>query len=833
MKTLILVALFFVGGVAHGQSIGRKFVPAAETASIEGNWALWHNPAGLAFMGGSETAVQYLYEWSARGDRHHGNANVAVNLWNSLTLAMGIGTQAAFSAKAKEQLGTDLQGIFGAAVNLLRYTSFGFSVLKSHNFLEEKSSPWLFTFGLQTRPWSFLSLGGHYEEISGGIFSAPNLVAGIAIRPYKEIFTIGLDGKWVPKGASWNDGFRTDPIFSLKTSYKGYQAAISAEIPGIKDGWSKPIFTVSLTANLAHLGLGISSVINTTDNNFAVGGDLRASTEEWPSVAEPSGLWVELTIDQNGNLESRPRSLADRFFSVEPSPLSVLALLRRLATDKTVSGVVLNFNGFGFGDARAQEWRDAILTLRKHKKAVVVYLDAPSERDYFIATAADKILMNKQATLSLHNFQANLVYFADLLKKIGVKAEAVVAGNYKTFPRQWTDARPQKEEIEVANNILNSFYETLLTEVVHARNISLDKVKSLFAQGQISATAARDAALVDEIIEPNDAVDTITDHGNLRVRFYRDYEGRKFKSQSWHANKKIVVIPIDDTLVDGRVAPGVFSSLFPVTGATDIVDEIEDAVDDADVLGIIIRIDSPGGDALAGHKIQHALVKAQKVKPVVTSMSDVAASAGYLIASGSSHILALPNTITGSIGVFSLMFSGEKLAEKIGVFSKELSPLKNPGPSVFHSLTPEERKEAQKIVDWYYQNFIQAVSDGLELDRSIVSKEADGRVWLGKEAFEKKLVNELGGFSEAIDAIRLLAYIPEDQAITIDIRAPGFVQQFSLTSGLVAFLKSPTIQELKPLVSLARPYLRSLEAYRLNGVPQARLPFDIERRQRD
>ena len=104
---------------------------------------------------------------------------------------------------------------------------------------------------------------------------------------------------------------------------------------------------------------------------------------------------------------------------------------------------------------------------------------------------------------------------------------------------------------------------------------------------------------------------------------------------------------------------------------------------------------------------------------------------------------------------------------------------------------------------------------------------------LGKEAFEKKLVNELGGFSEAIDAIRRLSDIPEDQALTIDIRAPGFIQQFSLTSSLLAFLKSPAKQELKPLVNLARPYLRSLEAYRLNGVPQARLPFDIERRRRD
>ena len=828
-----MLALCSTAGFGDDQIIGRRFVPVPQTASIEGNWALWHNPAGLAFMGGGEASLLYLYEWSELGNRHHGTANAAVNLWNTLTIAGGVGIRAAFSNKAKERLGTDLEGVLGAAVKLTKNGGFGVSVMKSHDFLMERSGPWLFSFGAQVRPWSFLSIGGFYEEVSKGIFSAPNLTAGVSIRPYKEIFTVGLDGKWVPKGPHWENGFRFDPIFSLKTSYKGYGAAISAEIPGITDGWSKPILLVSLNANFAHLGLGLLSHINSASNNFAVGGDMRFSSEEWPSVASPSNVWVNLTIDRDGNLEHRPRTFADRFFSLEPNPLSVLALLKRMELDKSIGGVVLNFNGFGFGDGRAQEWRDAILGLRRAKKMVVVYLDSPSERDYFIATAADRILMNKQASLSLRNFQANLVYFADMLNKIGVKAESVVAGTYKTAPRQFTNARPQKQEIEVANNILNSFYDTLIDESAKARKLDREKLRALFEQGELSATKAKEAGLVDAIVEPDGAIDAITDQGQIALPFYTDYEGRKFKQESWQADKRIAIIPITDSIVNGRIAPGLVSALIPATGADDIVDEIEDAVADEDVIGIIVRIDSPGGDGLAGHKIQHALSKAQKKKPVVASMSDVAASAGYLVAAGSDHILALPNTITGSIGVFSLMFSGETLANKIGVFAKELSPIKNPGPTLFRGLTGSERKEAQKIVDWYYQNFIQAVSDGLELDKEYVKENADGRVWLGKEAFEKKLVNELGGFAQAIDAMRELTKIPDSQPLTIDIRSPGFIQQFSLSAGLSSYFRTSAKQDLKPLVNLAKPYLRALEAYRLNGIPQARLPFDIERRRRD
>lgn len=827
MKKAFAILFLCATSFADGETIEKRYTPNAETASTVGNAALWHNPAGLAFMGGAESSIAYLHEWSKLGNRHHGGFSLSYNLWQFLTFASGINTQAAFSEDARHNLGTDLSGIFGMGLRLSRNFAFGLSFLKTYHFLHNQSSPVFVGFGFQARPWSFLSMGAHYEEVNEKFFGSPNITAGVAIRPYKEYVTIGLDTRFRAQGEEWRDGFRIDPILSLRTDICGYGAGINVEIPGLKDGFKKPIFGIALDINFAHLGLSLTSVINPHQNNYGVGTSIRASSDRWTSVMRPQGQWVELTIDNNGLIDRAHPSLAERLFSQTESPLAVLSLLRRIEADKSVGGVVLNINGMSFGDGRTQEWRDAILSLRAAQKTVVVYLDSPSERDYYIASAANKIMMNKQSSLSFRRFRATLVYFADLLEKIGVKADAITAGSYKTAPRTFTNSRPQKEEIEVANNILTNFYDRMITDVAASRNIERIKLTVAFDKGEISAIAAKDLGLVDEIIDADSALNTLAATDELTL--IAAYEKRTFKQNAWHEPRKIVVIPISNTIIDGRSAPGIFSSLFPVTGAKDIVEQIEIAQADPQVAGIIVRIDSPGGDPVASHRINEALVRAQKSKAVVASMGDVAASGGYLVAVGAKHIVAEHNTITGSIGVFSLMFSAEKLASRIGVNSLELSPIKNPGPSLLRSISESERAEAQRITNWYYDNFIQAVSAGLTIEKDDVRKVAEGRAWLGHEAFEKKLVHELGGFSNAVDAVRKIANVPDAEVLDIDVRMPGDGNPLSFGMRLKSlFTSQKNDRDLDELTKLAGPYLQALEAYRINGTPQARLPFHVE-----
>lgn len=834
--TFVKIALFILISACAAQLhsadriMDNRFVPDAQTAAITGSWALWHNPAGLAFLGGGETSGSYLYEWSEIGNRHHGGLNFALNMLEAFSIGGGFNTQGAYSDQARRDLGTNLNGILGTAVRLGDGFGFGVSFYKSYNFLSEKSTPTLVTFGFQARPFRFLSLGAFYEEVHEGFFSAPNITAGISIRPYKEYVTIGLDHRWRALSPYWSGPFRMEPIASIKTSFGGFGVNVSAEIPGIKDGWTKPIFLAGLDINFSHLGIGLSSVINPSANNYAVGGHFRASTEEWQSVASPTGLWVELTIDSDGNIEQEAQTIAEHLLSEPRDPLSVLALLKRMQQDRSIEGIVLNLNGFNFGDGKTQEWREAIMALRRANKSVVIYLDSPSERDYYIATAANKILMNKNASLDLSSFRATLVYFADMLEKIGIKAEAIVSGSYKTAPRQWTHARPHKEEIEVTSTILNDFYDSLLQGIAKDRSIEKHKLIALFDQGEVTAQQALDAKLVDELVSPHNVVESLSEERKKPLPFFANYEHRVFKRTSWEAPKKIAVIPIYNEIVDGRITPGIFSQFFPTAGAKNIVEEIDNAAQDPSVQGIIIRIDSPGGDSLAGHRIHEAIINARAHKPIVASMGDVAASAGYLIAAGAHQVISQPNTITGSIGVFSLMFTGEKLAQKLGIFSQEISAVKNPGPTVLRSIKPSERENAQKVVDWAYQNFITSVSESLNLDRKTLAKNAEGRIWLGHQALERGLVHSLGGFSEAIDSVRKQANLAPDADVVIEIRRPGSKERLSLASQFITKLsgKGITKDDIKPLEPIMDSVGTIVEAQRINAVPQARLPFNVK-----
>lgn len=827
--TLLLLTAVATPLCAGDRTIDKRFIPDAQAAATVGNWALWHNPAGLAFMGGGESSAAYMYEWSELGNRHHGGLNLAFNILDMVTLAGGINTQQAYESVARRTLGSDLSGIVGGAFKIGDYFGFGISFLKSHNFLTEKSSSTLVTFGWQSRIARFLSIGGFYEEVNDGFFSAPNLTAGISVRPYKEYVTIGFDAQFRPITPRWEDGFRFAPKLGIKTAFNGFGVSLNTEIPGLPSGFKKPIFSVALELNLANLGVTFSGLINPSAKNYGVGGFVRASTQEWETSLAPSGLWVELHIDADGNLDEGAETITEKIFDISEDPISVLAMLKRMERDKSIGGLVLHISGFAFGDARTQEWRDALVALRRANKAVVVYLDNPSERDYYIATAANKIMMNNQATLDLSNFRSTLVYFATMLDEFGIKAQSVVAGDYKTAPNSWTKSRPSKEEIEVHTNRLNDFYEHLVSTIANERKITKSRLIALLDRGEITATDAYREKLVDELVTPHNVVDAIETSSKTAMAFFPQYENRTIRHSSWIPRKRIAVIPIYNDIVDGRFSPGIFSQFFPSSGAKNIVDEINDAVSDPNVYGIILRIDSPGGDALAGSRIHEAVMRARESKPVVASMADVAASAAYLIAAGANQVYALPNTLTGSIGVFTLMFSAEKLANKLGVFAKEITMIENPGPTLFRPMSPGELKETQRMVDWSYQNFMESVAAGLGIDKAQVAKFAQGRVWLGHEALEGKLVHSLGGFSEAVDSVRALAKIPADEIVMIDIRQPDRLEPFSVGTALFSLFgkskaKNPDVTNLSPVIKPFEPIIR---AHQMNGTLQARLPYYV------
>jgi protease-4 len=499
-------------------------------------------------------------------------------------------------------------------------------------------------------------------------------------------------------------------------------------------------------------------------------------------------------------------------FTKEEHALDILALLKRLAHDKNIEGVIIRINGFDFGDARAQEWRNALLSLKEAHKHVIVYLDNPTERDYYIATAAHKIFMNKESALSLRRFQSTLIHIADLLKKVGIKAEAIRAGNYKTAPHLFTHSEPTKEEREVYAHILKDFYNNFIDHVSSSRAISPHKVQAILNDVPLTADRLLHYGLVDRILYPDDVIQNIEEYINKKI-ITINYKNQIIKNNTWENGQYISVIPIDGDIRDGRIYPSIIPGMRAGSGALDIIDEINKATYDPNVVGIIIRINSPGGIAHAGAAIHRALLVAREKKPIVASLADVAASAGYLIASATNYIIAEPHTITGSIGVFSLYFSGAELAKKVGINSTNIHILNNAQPDYFQKLSKAQHKEAQKLVNWSYEHFINAVALGLNVSTEEIKSVAEGRIWLGHEALARKLIHEIGGFSEALDKVRALAGISKSETLLINIQKLG---------------PSPWLSLDAPL-SLSAPLeaLKAIDFYRLHGVVQARLNYLI------
>lgn len=794
---------------------------ALSTASTIGSEALWLNPSGLAFLHEQEAMLGYDYDHHQKASLHHGDVRLAVNWAKIISLSAGLHTETAFTNIAKAQRGSAFFYILGTAIKFSDQAALGFSAKKAHHFLGEKTSPLLFTLGTQIRPLSFLAIGGHYEEMHEGVFAAPLLQGGLSFRPYKNYITISFDAKFKPQSASWDDGFLLHPIISTKLSLSGYEASLGLEIPKDNTGFLTPIYFLSLSFNFSHLGLNLNSMINAPKDHYHVGSYIRASSAKWPSIAIAHNQAVKLSVEDDGIISKKPASFTEAIFANELDYLSVIDLLKKIAQDKSIALVLLKINGFSFGNAKAEEWRQILLSLRDQGKKVLVYLDDPSAKDYYIASAANKIVMNSEALINIKNIRASLIYYADLFAYLGIKAESVVAGSYKTAPRSFTHSRPEKEEIEVTSNILDSFYQQMLLEISKARNLNIDKLSNLFDQGEITAKDALASGLIDETILSSEANTLLNNIDGKSV--YIDYEKISFKEESWSSPKKIAVIPIIDSIVDGYQRPSFLPKFGVNAYAMDIIDMINDASLDNDVLGMIVRIDSPGGDVLASSRIANALLMAKKTKPVFISMGDVCASGGYLIASAGDRIFAQKNTITGSIGVFSLYFSGQELIQKLGIFVKEITPIKNPGSSLFRPLSPKERELSQGVVNWYYDNFITTVSNNLGLTYHEIKSHADGHVWLGQEALAKKLIHDIGGFLDAKEALLTKINLTEKEVI-LDIATPGSDKKFNLFRLASRYNDS---HEISPLLNMMKPYMHLLSIYHSSSKVQARLPFAL------
>jgi protease-4 len=437
--------------------------------------------------------------------------------------------------------------------------------------------------------------------------------------------------------------------------------------------------------------------------------------------------------------------------SNDPGLNDILKCIRHAATDDKIDGIYIDISIMPNDYATLKEIRDELIAFKKSKKFIIAYGEIIEEHGYYIASVADKVYINPTGTMLLDGFAYTSTYVKGMLDKIGVQAELIRHGKFKAAGEPFISDKMSDENRRQIESFMGGVYDDFITSIANSRKLKADEFKNICNNLLVqSPEDAKRLGLVDGL-KYHDEIETEL-HDKLKTEAkekidFIDISSYKQKAKDGNitAKDKIAVIYAVGEIIDGEGDEN-------QVGSAPTAEAIAKARKDSAVKAVVLRINSPGGSALASDVIWREVVLTQKVKPVIVSMGAVAASGGYYIAAPADVIVAEPNTITGSIGVFGMFINAEKLLkDKLGLkFEKvkmgEYSDLGTPD----RAMTAAEKAIMQKMIDRIYTDFISKVAEGRKLTVEQVDSIAQGRVWAGVDAKKIGLIDEFGGLKEAI-----------------------------------------------------------------------------------
>lgn len=529
-----------------------------------------------------------------------------------------------------------------------------------------------------------------------------------------------------------------------------------------------------------------------------------------PHLASKSVLVLEVGGEIN---EQRPVDLLSALNGVTVPVLhDYVDAIDTARTDSRISGLVIKIEPLATGWAKLEEIRSHLLAFRTSHKPSVCYLggDGISNPEYYLASACEQVWLVPTAPMYVRGMMAEALFLRGTLDKLKIVPDMYHIAEYKTATNQLTEKKFTPAHREEVESVLHSIYGQYLAEASQARGMDHSKFAALVEQGPFSAKDALADKLVDRLaywdqvqgfFEKNDG-----DWRPVDLSTYR----REVKNDGF---EKIAVVNASGLIVSGRS-----DNSGDIMGGDSVAADLRRARQDSNVKAIVLRIDSGGGSAVASEVIRREVELAKDEKPVVVSMSDVAASGGYWIAMSANKIVADPNTITASIGVIIGKLNISGLYDLLGLSTDYVATSDN--ATMFwdqQSFTPAQRASIQKLLEETYRSFLERVADGRKMSVEEVDKIGKGRIWTGEQAKGIGLVDELGGLDRAIAVARDLAHIPAGKSVRI-LRLPEERTLFEI------FFERERPQELKA---------NSIEAVvrRLAGVAepvQARIPFELK-----
>jgi protease-4 len=565
-----------------------------------------------------------------------------------------------------------------------------------------------------------------------------------------------------------------------------------------------------------------------------IGIALIAESMSKPSV--PNNSLLVLKVEGDLPDYSPENSFGKLFGQDKPSFTSLLTQLRKAKVDTRIGAVLLDVDSPSVGWGKADELREAIADFKKAGKPIYSYMETGANKDYYIATATDKIYLPPSGDLYVNGFAANVMFYRGSLDKIGVEPDFIQIGKYKNAPDQYMRKDMSEGHREVMNAILDDYYNRFTSTIAETRKKSPEDVKALIDSAPFNAVKAKEVGLIDDAIYRDQVFEQIKKQLGYReddkISAVSGSEYREIPSDSLGLNKgeEVAVIYASGAIVSGRSSNGGFNG--EMAGSDTLVRAINNAAEDKGIKAIVLRVDSPGGSALASDLMWHAIENAKAKKPIVVSMSDMAASGGYYISCNANKIVAEPSTLTGSIGIFMGKMNVRGLYNWLGVSNEYVMRGKNSG--IFREAekwTPEERAKMEESTKGiYYDSFVPKVAKGRGKTNEEVDSMAQGRVWTGFQAKEKGLVDEFGGLEKAIDVAKELAQLPADKDVkrVIFPEARPFFEELLDTSGASAKEQKQEIL-LEAMPKDARKAFRFASILdEMNGKVTMMLPFELE-----
>jgi len=441
--------------------------------------------------------------------------------------------------------------------------------------------------------------------------------------------------------------------------------------------------------------------------------------------------------------------------------------LRMAAVDSRIAGVLVRLGPLECDWAKCAEIREALVRFRTSGKKAVAYIEeAPQfSKEYYLATGCDRIILHPLGWLGIPGIGGQVPFFKKTLDRLGVRVEVQHVEEYKTAYSMFTEPGFTAAHKEMTESIIGDQFTHFVRAIAEARGKTEAEVRALVDRAFYQGEEAVQAGLVDELLYLDEAAALFRRDGRALARTtLESYALVDPAAVGLNRGRKVALFYGSGPIHDGE-------SRAQTMGADTIVRWLREAREDDTIAAVVLRVDSPGGSAVASDAIWREVALCKKAKPVVVSMSDLAGSGGYWIAMGASRIIAQPQTLTGSIGVLTMKIDASPLLEKLGVTSETVrfgkrSDIFTP----FRGLDAEEKALLKRQLVWIYDRFVAKAAEGRGLTLEAVRKIGRGRVWTGAQAKELGLVDELGGLSTAIDTAKALAGIPKGEDVRLVIR---------------------------------------------------------------